>query len=183
MKARPSKDAYYLEIAREVSRRGTCLRRQYGAVIVKDDQIVSTGYAGAPRGVANCVDLGRCLRQEMNIPSGQRYELCRSVHAEMNAVIHASRSQTLGATLYLAGVEVADGLPTEHPEPCLLCRRVIINAGIEKVVVHPRDAQITTLDPQDWIEEENQAARMGLVAPIALEGEYGVPGRKQGGSS
>jgi dCMP deaminase len=92
---RLGKDEYYLGIAREVCRRGTCLRRQYGAVIVNDDQIVSTGYAGAPRGVANCVDLGRCLRQELAVPPGQRYELCRSVHAEMNAVIHASRAQTL----------------------------------------------------------------------------------------
>ncbi|MCF8032731.1 MAG: dCMP deaminase family protein [Desulfarculaceae bacterium] len=168
MDSRPSKDAYYLNLAREVSHRGTCLRRRYGAVIVKDDQIVSTGYAGAPRGVANCVDLGVCLRQEMDIPAGQRYELCRSVHAEMNAVIHASRAQTLGAVLYLAGVEVADGLPTAHPEPCLLCRRVIINAGIAEVVVQPRGAEIVHLDPQDWIDEENRAADEGLAAPKGL---------------
>lgn len=161
MEDRPSKDEYYLNIAREVCRRGTCLRRQYGAVIVNDDQIVSTGYAGAPRGVANCVDLGVCLRQQLDIPAGQRYELCRSVHAEMNAVIHASRAQTLGATLYLAGMEVASGLPTEQPEPCLLCRRVIINAGIAKVVVQPRDKPIVHLDPQEWINQENQAARGG----------------------
>jgi len=180
--SRPSKDAYYLDIAREVSRRGTCLRRRYGAVIVKDDQIVSTGYAGAPRGVANCVDLGVCLRQEMDVPPGQRYELCRSVHAEMNAVIHASRAQTLGAALYLAGVEVADGLPTEHPEPCLLCRRVILNAGIARVVVQPRGSDIISLDPRDWIEEENQAARQGLAAPVELSAAEPVHGRR-GGSS
>ncbi len=182
MDSRPSKDAYYLDIAREVSRRGTCLRRRYGAVIVKDDQIVSTGYAGAPRGVANCVDLGVCLRQEMDIPAGQRYELCRSVHAEMNAVIHASRAQTLGATLYLAGVEVADGQPTEHPEPCLLCRRVILNAGIDRVVVQPRGEAITSLDPREWIEQENRAAEQGFAAPpelVGLEPEKG----KRGGSS
>jgi len=166
---RPSKDQYYLDIAREVSRRGTCLRRQYGAVIVKDDQIVSTGYAGAPRGVVNCVDLGRCLRDDMGVPAGQRYELCRSVHAEMNAVIHASRAQTLDAVLYLTGMEVADGQPTEHPEPCLLCRRVIINAGIREVVVQPRGQAIKRLDPTQWIAEENQAAAQGLVAPLEAE--------------
>jgi dCMP deaminase len=175
---RPSKDQYYLSIAREVCRRGTCLRRQYGAVIVNDDQIVSTGYAGAPRGVANCVDMGVCLRQQLDVPAGQRYELCRSVHAEMNAVIHASRAQTLGATLYLAGIEVASGLPTQHPEPCLLCRRVIINAGIAKVVMQPRDQDIVHLDPQDWIDQENLAARQGLILPEA-PGTH--PPRQQGG--
>ncbi len=135
-------------------------------MIVKDDQIVATGYAGAPRGVANCVDLGRCLREQLAVPPGQRYELCRSVHAEMNAVIHASRTQTLGATLYLAGIEVATGQPVERPEPCLLCRRVIINAGIVRVVTQPRGQAIRALDPREWIEEENQAARQGLPAPL-----------------
>ncbi|KIX11382.1 deoxycytidylate deaminase [Dethiosulfatarculus sandiegensis] len=168
MSTRPGKDEYYLNIAREVCRRGTCLRRQYGAVIVNDDQIVSTGYAGAPRGVANCVDLGSCQREELAVPAGQRYELCRSVHAEMNAVIHASRAQTLGATMYLAGIELSDGLPTKNPEPCLLCRRVIINAGIKRVVVQPRGGDIKYLDPQDWIDEENQAAKDGLPAPKGI---------------
>jgi dCMP deaminase len=177
---RPSKDQYYLDIAREVCRRGTCLRRQYGAVIVNDDQIVSTGYAGAPRGVANCVDLGVCLRQQLDIPAGQRYELCRSVHAEMNAVIHASRAQTLGATLYLAGIEVATNQPTARPEPCLLCRRVIINAGIADVVVQPRDQDIIHLNPQEWIDQENQAAREGHILPEAPSPH---PPRQQGGQS
>lgn len=166
MDPRPSKDQYYLNIAREVCHRGTCLRRLYGAVIVKEDQIVSTGYAGAPRGVVNCVDLGRCLREELGIPSGQRYELCRSVHAEMNAVIHASRAQTLGATMYLVGLEKADGGLTAHPEPCLLCRRVIINAGITRVVIQKRDGSIGELDPQDWIAEENRAAEQGIELPM-----------------
>ncbi|MFH1061135.1 MAG: dCMP deaminase family protein [Pseudomonadota bacterium] len=177
MSGRPGKEEYYLNIAREVCKRGTCLRRQYGAVIVNDDQIVSTGYAGAPRGVANCVDLGRCLREDMAVPPGERYELCRSVHAEMNAVIHASRAQTMHATLYLVGLEVASGLLTVNPEPCLLCRRVIINAGITSVVVQPRDRGIVRLNPEDWIKEENEAARQGLVAPACAplrpEGEGG----------
>ncbi|MFZ5587017.1 MAG: deoxycytidylate deaminase [Thermodesulfobacteriota bacterium] len=180
MSGRPSKDEYYLNIAREVCKRGTCLRRQYGAVIVNDDQIVSTGYAGAPRGVANCVDLGRCLREAMAIPPGERYELCRSVHAEMNAVIHASRAQTMGATLYLVGQEVATGLLTAKPEPCQLCRRVIINAGIKSVVVAPRDRGIVRLNPEDWIKEENEAARQGLAGPADLRGG---PSRDGGGIS
>jgi dCMP deaminase len=156
------------------------LRRQYGAVIVGDDQIVSTGYAGAPRGVANCVDLGRCLRQEMAVPPGQRYELCRSVHAEMNAVIHASRTQTLGATLYLAGVEVDSGLDTANPEPCLLCRRVIINAGIARVVLQPCGQGPISRDPKDWIKEENEAALQGLAV-----GDHSVQARSSevGGDS
>jgi dCMP deaminase len=177
---RPGKDEYYLNIAREVCRRGTCLRRQYGAVIVNDDQIVSTGYAGAPRGVANCVDLGRCLREDLAVPAGQRYELCRSVHAEMNAVIHASRSQTLGATLYLAGIEVSTNEPTANPEPCLLCRRVIINAGIKLVVVEPRGKGIMHLNPEEWITQENQAARQGLAASATARVQVG--GGEGGGS-
>jgi dCMP deaminase len=177
---RPGKDEYYLNIAREVARRGTCLRRHYGAVVVKDDQIVSTGYAGAPRGVANCVDLGTCLREELQVPAGQRYELCRSVHAEMNAVIHASRAQTLGATLFLSGMEVATNQPTTKPEPCLLCRRVIINAGIEKVVVQPKGKGIVYLDPQDWVDEENQAANRGHAAPVTILEQIGT---KVGGDS
>lgn len=178
MNGRPGKEEYYLNIAREVCRRGTCLRRQYGAVIVKDDAIVSTGYAGAPRGVANCVDLGVCMREELSIPAGQRYELCRSVHAEMNAVIHASRAQTLGAIMYLAGIEVKTGQPVARPEPCLLCRRVIINAGIAKVVVQPKGQGIQYLDPQEWIDQENQAAQKGMAAPadvrLQLGGEGGL---------
>jgi dCMP deaminase len=170
LSARPSKDEYYLNIAREVCRRGTCLRRKYGAVIVNDDQIVSTGYAGAPRGVVNCVDLGVCLRDQLGVPPGQRYELCRSVHAEMNAVIHASRAQTLGAVMYLEGIETADGKPTVNPEPCLLCRRVIINAGIKRVVVRPRDGGIVYFDPRDWIEQENQEARQNMPQPAAAGG-------------
>lgn len=116
--------------------------------------------------MANCVDLGRCLREEMEIPAGQRYELCRSVHAEMNAVIHAARAVTMGATLFLAGVEVETGQPTEKPEPCLLCRRVIINAGIKRVVVRPRGKEIMSIDPQDWIDQENAEAKRGMAKPI-----------------
>ena len=98
---RIDKENYYLDIAETVLERSTCLRRCYGAIIVQHDEIVSTGYNGAPRGRKNCIDLGGCTREAMNIPSGQRYELCRSVHAEANAIISAARSEVLGATLYL----------------------------------------------------------------------------------
>jgi dCMP deaminase len=153
---RISKDRYYLNIAREVSRRGTCLRRNYGAVIVNQDQIISTGYTGAPRGVVNCIDLGVCRREQERIPSGERYELCRSVHAEMNAVIHASRAETIGGTLYLVGVEAPSGELTELAEPCLLCRRVIINAGLDQVVCGFPDGRIGRHQVADWITQENE---------------------------
>ena len=163
-KERPSKDEYYLNLARQVSQRGTCLRRRYGAVIVKDDQIVSTGYAGAPRGVINCNDLGVCERQRQNIPAGQRYELCRSVHAEMNAVIHASRQHTLGASLYLHGDDITTGKIIANPEPCQLCRRVIINSGIETVVSMLEDGSIKHTNVADWVDEENQLVR-DIIGP------------------
>ncbi|MGE5557935.1 MAG: deoxycytidylate deaminase [Bacillota bacterium] len=152
--SRPSKDQYYLNIAREVGLRGTCLRRRYGAVIVKDDQIISTGYVGAARGAANCCDIGKCKRQELAIPPGERYELCRSVHAEMNAVIHASRRDMLGSTLYLHGENFPDGSVVENSRPCMLCTRVIINAGIARVVVQESDKKTRTYLVEDWVGEE-----------------------------
>ena len=129
---RPGKDQYYLEIARNVARRSTCLRRQYGAVIVRDDVIVSTGYNGACRGEANCSDVGECWRQIHGIPHGERYELCKAVHAECNAIINCNREDMKNATLYLVGIE--DGKRMENPEPCLMCARMIRNARIGKVV-------------------------------------------------
>ncbi len=129
---RISKRDYYLSIAAEVSKRSTCLRRQYGAVIVKNDEIVSTGYNGAPRGEDNCCDIGTCWRERNNIPHGEQYEKCVAVHAEQNAIISASRREMLGATLYLAGFE--NGEPIRNAEPCMICRRLIKNAGIETVV-------------------------------------------------
>lgn len=129
---RPDKTTYYLEIAANVAARSTCLRRQYGAVIVKNDSIVSTGYNGAPRGEANCCDAGSCYRKAHDIPHGEQYEKCRAVHAEANAIISASPGQMFGATMYLAGFE--DGKRIEHPEPCEMCRRLIANAGIRYVI-------------------------------------------------
>lgn len=134
---RPSKKQYYLQIATMVSLRSTCIRRQYGAVIVKDDIIVATGYNGSPRGEVNCCDAGVCLRNQMNIPSGERYELCRSVHAEQNAIIQAGFQRTKGAILYLSGNEIGDDGELNmirDPKPCKMCWRFIKNAGIEKVV-------------------------------------------------
>lgn len=130
---RVSKSQYYLEIAKSVSARSTCMRRQYGAVIVKNDEIVATGYNGAPRGETNCCDAGACYRQRMGIPHGEQYEKCVAVHAEQNAIISASRNEMLGATLYLYGY---DRMAQEElrGEPCLMCRRMIKNAGIEKVI-------------------------------------------------
>ena len=131
---RPSKDSYYLKIAQQVARRSTCLRRQYGAVIVKDDVIVSTGYNGSARGEENCCDKGECWRESHDIPHGEQYEKCKAVHAEMNAVINANRADTQGATLYLAGFENGHSIRT--PRPCDICSRVIKNAGIKRVVNH-----------------------------------------------
>lgn len=141
---RPSWDEYFLEIAKVVSSRSTCLRRRYGAVIVKDNVIVSTGYNGAPRSAVNCVDYGKCKRQELNIPAGQRYELCVAVHAEQNAIINGSPERMKDATIYIAGFET-DGSLAEG-RPCLLCRRMITNAMISKVVWLSKDGTIMQID-------------------------------------
>ena len=141
---------YYLDMADVARERSTCIRRTYGAVIVKNDTIVSTGYSGAPRGRANCIDLGFCMRNKLSIPRGERYEFCRSVHAEMNAIIAASREQMLGATLYLVGRE-ADGRIMPDANSCTMCKRMIINAGIEKVVVRRTQDSYETIDVADWV--------------------------------
>ncbi|MBR6739606.1 MAG: cytidine deaminase [Clostridia bacterium] len=154
MKERRDKTNYYLDIAEAVSLRGTCLRRNYGAIIVKNDQIIATGYAGAPRGRKNCSDLGFCMREKLNIPRGERYELCRSVHAEQNAIISASREETIGSTIYLVGRE-ANGEYIKNASPCSLCRRFIINAGIEKVVVRDDQNKFRILPVIDFIENDD----------------------------
>ena len=153
---RPSKDEYYLRIALEVARRGTCIRRNYGAVIVNHDQIVSTGYTGAPRGTPNCVDfLKTCPRAQRAIPQGHGYDLCRSVHAEVNALLHASRMMVEGATLFLAGSDAATGSEVPACEPCYQCRRAIINSGISRVVRRATDGTVSIIDVQDWIAQES----------------------------
>ena len=154
-KARVDKENYYLNIAETVLMRSTCLRRNYGAIIVRDDEVVATGYNGAPRGRKNCIDLGRCIREELQIPSGQRYELCRSVHAEANAIISAARSETLGATLYLAGRDAQSGELLHDTTCCSMCRRLVINAGIEKVVVRNTETDYSVVSVQDWIDQDD----------------------------
>lgn len=130
---RISKDEYYLDMAKAVLKRSTCLRRNYGAVIVNNDEVISTGYNGAPRGEINCIDSGVCEREMLNIPKGERYELCVAVHAEQNAIISAPRDKMLGGTIYIAGMEVATGKDA-NPAPCLICRRMLKNAGITKCI-------------------------------------------------
>ena len=149
---RPSKDSYYLSIAGQIARRATCLRRKTGAIIVKDDAIVSSGYVGAPRNTPNCIDLKECARNKLNIKRGERYELCRSVHAEANAIINASRTgvSVLGGTLYMFA-ENPDGT-TLFEKPCKMCRRMIINAGIKEVIV-PWNTGIKRYLVQNWIKE------------------------------
>lgn len=151
---RRDKTNYYLDLADVVSKRGTCLRKQYGAVIVKNDEVISTGYVGAPRGRKNCSDLGYCIRQQMNIPRGERYELCRSVHAEANAIISAERERMIGSTLYLAGREVATGEYVANSNSCSMCKRMIINAGIEKVVIRDTENEYRVINVQEWIDHD-----------------------------
>ena len=153
--SRRDKENYYLDIAQAVSERGTCLRRNFGAIIVKNDQIYSTGYTGAPRGRKNCIDLGDCLRESMNIPRGERYELCRSVHAEANAIINASRNDMIGATLYLVGVDKSSGKLVEDADSCSMCKRLIVNAGITRVIIRNTSDHFTAVYVQDWVENDD----------------------------
>lgn len=152
---RRDKINYYLDIAEVVSERATCLRRHYGAIIVKNDQIIATGYTGAPRGRKNCSDLGYCAREELKVPRGERYELCRSVHAEANAIIHAARTDMLDATLYLVGKEVADGSYVKEGNSCSMCKRMIINSGIGTVIVRDDKDHFRVVNVEkDWIDQD-----------------------------
>ena len=152
---RVSKHNYYLDIAQTVAERSTCLRKKYGAIIVKDDSIISTGYNGAPRGRQNCSDLNFCMREKLQIPRGERYELCRSVHSEANAIIAAPRDQMLGATLYMACVSPADGSLVGGVTSCMMCKRMVINAGIAKVVLRDTKDEYRIVDVQEWIDEDD----------------------------
>ncbi len=153
---------YYLDIAEATLERGTCLRRNFGAIIVKNDEIISTGYVGAPRGRKNCCDLKYCTREKLNIPRGQRYELCRSVHAEQNAIISAKRSDMIDSTLYLVGKNYKDGSYVEKAMPCALCKRMIINAGIKQVIIRNSKTKYTVVDVNSFIENDE-----------SLEGVFG----------
>ena len=154
--ARIDKTNYYLYIAGTVLERSTCMRRHYGAIIVQDDEIVSSGYNGAPRGRRNCGDLGYCAREALNIPSGERYELCRSVHAEANAIISAPRREVLGATLYMVCRDPETGALIPNSTSCSMCRRLIINAGIARVVIRDTAEQYRVVDVErEWIERDD----------------------------
>lgn len=153
---RRDKINYYLDIADAVSRRGTCLRRNFGAIIVINDEIVSTGYNGAPRGRMNCSDLGYCRRQRLNVPRGEKYELCRSVHAEANAIISAARSEMLGSTMYLVGHEVDDDSYVKGTSSCPMCKRMVINAGIKTVITRIDNDTYNVIDVEsDWINADD----------------------------
>jgi dCMP deaminase len=155
MEKRPPKDEYYLEIAKAVAQRSPCIRRKYGAVIVKNDAIVSTGYNGPARGVINCFEAG-CIKDLQNLPHGMAYEDCPAVHAEENAVVNSARngSSVLGGILYIAGID-REGKLVEAI-PCLRCRRILINAGIEKVVIRKEDGGIKPINTKDWVSEDTK---------------------------
>ena len=156
--SRVSKHNYYLDIAQTVAERCTCLRKKYGAIIVKDDVIVSTGYNGAPRGRKNCDDLGYCFREKLGIPRGERYEMCRSVHAEANAIIAAPREQMLGSTLYMVCTSPEDGAVMAGTSSCMMCKKLAINAGIEKLVVRDDAENFRVINVSDWIEDDDSLA-------------------------
>lgn len=159
---RISKINYYLDIAETVSERATCLRRLYGAIIVRNDEIISTGYNGAPRGRRNCVDMEYCTREAMKIPRGERYELCRSVHAEANAIISAARRDIAGGVLYLVGRDAQTRKLLPDATPCSMCRRLIINAGLKQVITRSSETTFEITDVQDWVDEEED---LGVLFP------------------
>lgn len=152
---RVSKHNYYLDIAQTVAERSTCLRRKFGSIIVKNDVIVSTGYNGSPRGRKNCDELGSCYRDKLGIPRGERYEMCRSVHSEQNAIIAAPREQMLGATLYMVCVSPEDGSVMPGTTSCMMCKRVVINAGISTVIVRDDKENYRIIDVQSWIDDDD----------------------------
>ena len=162
---RISKENYYLDIAQTVLERATCLRRVYGAIIVKNDEIISTGYNGAPRGRANCVDMGYCSREAMRVPRGERYELCRSVHAEANAIISASRRDMVGGTIYLVGRDAQTGRLLNDATSCPMCRRMVINAGLSRVVIRWTETEFDVVDVQEWVEEDDLLSPVNIIPP------------------
>ena len=162
---RISKENYYLDIAQTVLERATCLRRVYGAIIVKNDEIISTGYNGAPRGRANCVDMGYCSREAMRVPRGERYELCRSVHAEANAIISASRRDMVGGTIYLVGRDARTGELLSDATSCPMCRLLVINAGLSRVVIRRTETEFDVVDVREWVEEDDLLSPVNIIPP------------------
>ena len=158
---RISKINYYLDIAETVASRSTCLRKKYGAIIVNNDIIISTGFNGAPRGRANCCDRGTCIREELNIPRGERFELCRSVHGEANAIIAASREQMLGAVLYQTCVHPHTGEIIGDIDSCQMCKRLIINAGISRVICRDTKTEYKIINVEDWVINDDSLGKIG----------------------
>lgn len=152
---RLDKHNYYLDIAQTVLCRSTCLRRKFGAIIVNNDEIISTGYNGAPRGRKNCTDMQFCIRKQLNVPRGERYEMCRSVHAEANAIISARRKDIIGASLYLVGQEGEDGSYVKNACPCTMCKRFVINAGIENIIIRDTEEEYRIIKANEWIENDD----------------------------
>ncbi len=152
---RVTKENYYLDIAETVSERSTCLRKRYGAIIVKNDVILSTGYNGAPRGRKNCSDIGTCYREQMGIPRGERYELCRSVHSEANAIIAAARENMLGASLYMCCTDPSTGAVVPGTNSCMMCKKLILNAGIAKVYIRDTADEYRVIDTAEWITDDD----------------------------
>ena len=159
---RISKENYYLDIAETVLERSTCLRRVYGAIIVNNDEIISTGYNGAPRGRVNCSELGYCTREAMKVPRGERYELCRSVHAEANAIISAARRDIVGGTLYLVGRDACTGELLGDATSCSMCRRQVINSGLERVVIRRTPTEFEVVEVEQWVREDDSLPRLDL---------------------
>lgn len=159
---RRDKHNYYLDLAEVVSKRSTCFRKHYGAVIVKEDEVISTGYVGAPRGRKNCTDLEQCIRQKLGIPRGERYELCRSVHAEANAIISTSRDKMIGSSLYLVGIDQVTNDYIKNTNSCSMCKRLIINSGISTVYIRDDFEEFRKISVADWIEQDE-----------SLEGTFG----------
>ncbi len=152
---RREKNNYYLDIAEATASRGTCLRRNYGCIIVKNDEIIATGYTGAPRGRKNCTDIDFCYREKIKVPRGQMYEKCRSVHAEMNAIISAPRKDMINACMYIVGKNYLDGKLVENANSCSICKRLIINAGIAKIFVRDTHDEYREIDVNEWIEADD----------------------------
>lgn len=150
-KVRPGWDEYFIGIAKAVSKRATCLRRRYGAVITKENIIVSTGYNGAPSGMKDCLEVGKCTRKELRIPHGERYELCHSVHAEANAIIRASIDELRDATIYISGTDDKDN--ECNSEPCMMCKRMILNSKIARVVYSDGNNGFVVIDPKNWLKK------------------------------
>lgn len=152
---RRDKINYYLDIAESVASRATCLRKKWGSVIVNNDQIISTGYNGAPRGRANCNELGYCTKKKL-LPNQRHggYDACRAVHSEQNAMLSASRQEMLGGVIYLVGYRTENHEYEEGAAPCLMCRKLIINAGISKVYVRVNKEEYKIFDVQEWINDD-----------------------------